>query len=137
LYPNGRFARAIAGNIDFGFKRTAQGIAELQEVAGVEGGFPLLTAYLSFAYDRIGDPVKAHAAFDDLNHRSLTEFVSPYCWAVVYLGLSDRERTLSALEQAYEARSQLLPFIKEDAIWNPLRGEPRFQELLRKMHLDG
>jgi adenylate cyclase len=61
---------------------------------------------------------------------------SPFCTAVVYLGLGDKQRALDGLEKAYEVRSALLTSIKVDRIYDPLRTEPRFIALLKKIGLD-
>ena len=61
-----------------------------------------------------------------------------------YLGLSrfyaivgENERSLSALEKAVEAKSFVIPFVAVDPIWDPVRENPRFREILRKMNLAG
>jgi serine/threonine-protein kinase len=67
---------------------------------------------------------------------STRRFVSPYCTAQVYLGLGDKRRALEALEKAYEARSDSLLFLKVDKIFDPLRADPRFVALLKKVDLN-
>jgi hypothetical protein len=62
--------------------------------------------------------------------------VSPWCTAIIYLGLGDKERALDGLEKAYEARSVWLVYLKEDKVYDPLRSEPRFIALLKKVGLD-
>jgi hypothetical protein len=47
----------------------------------------------------------------------------------------DPERALDWLEQAYDARMQDMIYLGVNPTWDPLRSEPRFQELLRKMNL--
>ena len=51
----------------------------------------------------------------------------------MYLGLGDHPRTMAYLEQASAADSQWLGWLKEDHIFDPLRSEPRFVALLRKV----
>jgi hypothetical protein len=50
--------------------------------------------------------------------------------------MGDRERALDGLEKAYAANSQWMVFLKMDRIFDPLRSEPRFIELLKEVHLD-
>jgi len=57
----------------------------------------------------------------------------PFNLALVYLGLGDRARTLDNLERALAADSQMMPWISRDAIFDPIRSEPRFVALLNKM----
>ena len=54
-------------------------------------------------------------------------------FAVVHLGLGEPERALEWLENASRLHECSLTSINVHPIYNPLRGEPRFQELLRKM----
>jgi hypothetical protein len=56
--------------------------------------------------------------------------------ALVSLGLGDRARTLDYLERAYASDSQWLGWLKGDRTFDPLRTEPRFVALMRKLHLD-
>jgi hypothetical protein len=67
---------------------------------------------------------------------SSRRFVSPFCTAVIYVGLGDKMRALDGLEKAYEARSWSLLWLKMDKIFDPLRSDPRFIELLKKVGLD-
>ena len=47
----------------------------------------------------------------------------------------EKERSLDALEKAYEAKAFLMPFVAVDPLWDTVRDEPRFREILRKMNL--
>ena len=57
----------------------------------------------------------------------------PFNLAIVYLGLGDRARALDYLEQAYAADSQWMPYLRGDRIFDPLRSEPRFAALMKKL----
>jgi hypothetical protein len=52
------------------------------------------------------------------------------------LGLGDRQHSLGELGKAYEVCDPWLLMIKIGSIYDPLRSDPRFVELLRKMNLD-
>jgi hypothetical protein len=54
----------------------------------------------------------------------------------VYIGLGDRERALDSLEQAYASDSQWMGWLNKDRIFDPLRGEPRFVALMRKLRFE-
>jgi hypothetical protein len=55
---------------------------------------------------------------------------------MIYLALGDKNRALTGLEKTYQVRSQWLFFLKVDKIFDPLRKEPRFIALLKKVSLD-
>jgi serine/threonine-protein kinase len=67
----------------------------------------------------------------------LTKYGSAAVWdaASNYAMAGDFARALDLLERAYEGRDPNIPFIGCLPIFDPLRAEPRFQALLRKMNL--
>ena len=58
--------------------------------------------------------------------------------AIVYLGLGEDEEALDKLEAALAkppfTRNYYFSFLKVDPIWDPLRSDPRFQDLLRRIN---
>jgi serine/threonine-protein kinase len=55
--------------------------------------------------------------------------------AVVYAGMSDKDRAIGALQRAYREHSTSLVTLKVEPIFDPLRGDPRFEELVRMVGL--
>ena len=53
--------------------------------------------------------------------------------AQIYIGLGDNEEAFAWLEKAYSERSLWLPFLRVDRKFEPLRDDPRFKDLLRRM----
>jgi len=47
--------------------------------------------------------------------------------------LGDRDETLKWLKRGYEQRDQRMVFLKVEPKWNNLRGDPRFQDLMRRV----
>ena len=95
---------------------------------------PFVTAYLAYAYGLSGDRTGAMATLGELKKMSPGGEVAPLNLALVYLGLGDRTRALDYLEQAYAANSELLVWLKIDRIYDPLRSEPRFIALMRRLN---
>jgi len=50
-----------------------------------------------------------------------------------YLGLGDNEQALAWLERAYKEHSMILQYIKVHPFFDPLRGDPRFAGLVRRV----
>jgi TolB-like protein/Flp pilus assembly protein TadD len=97
---------------------------------------PFVTAYLAFAYGLGGDRSSALAELAALRKMSADGSVLPFNLALVKLGLGDRVGALNNLEQAYDANSQLMPWIGYDTMFDTLRSEPRFNALLKKVNLE-
>ncbi|MCY7347636.1 MAG: hypothetical protein LH614_15640 [Pyrinomonadaceae bacterium] len=53
--------------------------------------------------------------------------------ATVYLSLDDKDQTFAWLEKAFEVKSALMPTLINDIKWDDLRGDARFQNLLRRI----
>jgi adenylate cyclase len=135
LDPGFVVAHIRLGIIDFEAGKFTEAIAELEKARAMDPS-PLVAGFLGYAYAKSGDRDKAQAIIAELNQASSRQYVSPYYIATVYLGLGDKQRALDGLEKAYEARSQWLTFLKVDKTFDPLRSEPRFIALLKKMGLD-
>jgi Tfp pilus assembly protein PilF len=58
----------------------------------------------------------------------------PFNLALVYLGLGDHVRALDNLERALAAHSQMMAWLGRDAMFDPLRSEPRFISLMKKLN---
>ena len=97
---------------------------------------PFVTAYLAYAYGAAGDRASAMAELETLKKMSQGGQVLPFNLALVYLGLGDHGRALDNLERAFAANSQMLAWLGRDAIFDPLRSEPRFMALLKKLNFE-
>ena len=90
---------------------------------------------LGRAYGASGRKAEALKVMHTLQERKTGGgYVSPFQIAMVYLGLGDKARALDELEKAYEARSWYMSWLKTAPELDPLRNEPRFAELLRRMN---
>ncbi|MBV8362290.1 MAG: hypothetical protein JO189_30800 [Deltaproteobacteria bacterium] len=108
-------------------------IPDLQKADKIES--PSWTAaWLGYAYGASGDRIKAMTAIDEIRRKSVHGYVPPFNLAIVYLGMGNQERAMDYLEQAYSAHSQWLAWLKMDRIYDPLRKEPRFVALMKKLN---
>jgi eukaryotic-like serine/threonine-protein kinase len=69
-----------------------------------------------------------------LKERVQKEYVDPGDFAKDYLRLGDKDHAIEYLEKAFREKSVSVQFLKVDPTWDPLRSDPRFQDLLRRMN---
>ncbi|MBW2415840.1 MAG: tetratricopeptide repeat protein, partial [Deltaproteobacteria bacterium] len=112
---------------------TEQGLALLREARAISQNDPLVVGDLGYCLAISGRPDEARALLAELELRSTIEWVSPVALARVHVALSDRESALTQLERALEERAYRLVELPLDDRWDPLRSDPRFQDLLRRI----
>jgi len=113
--------------------QTGEAIVELKKAAELSG-FPQALAPLAYAHAKAGHRAEALKILAELKAWSKPGIVAPYDLATVYFGLGDREQGFTWLEKALEARNWWVFFIKVEPWMDPLRSDPRFQDLLRRMN---
>jgi tetratricopeptide (TPR) repeat protein len=90
-------------------------------------------ASLGHAYAIAGRTGDARKVLADLQAASARSYVPAYWFALVYTGLGRRDEALRALERAYEERSTVLAYLLIDPRLAPLRQEPRYLALARRL----
>ena len=90
-------------------------------------------AALAYAYAAAGDKTEVENTLAQLKHHPAYDRV-PYGLAEVYIALHDKGRAIRLIEKAYQQRSNRMNRLKVDPIMDPLRQEPRFKRLMRKMN---
>ena len=116
-----------------GLQREA--LAELEAAAGSTADGKLVSAPLGHVYGRIGRSADARRILQALEQRARDQYVSPLSLAYVHAGLGERDAAFAKLEQAFDQRSPNLVSIRIDRLLEPLREDPRFAQLVRRMHL--
>jgi adenylate cyclase len=70
-----------------------------------------------------------------LTELSKHSYVSPYVMAELYVRIGDKEKAINSLEKAYEDHDSGLVSLGVDPMFDPIRTDPRFREILRRMKL--
>ena len=110
-----------------------EAISEFRQAFDLNGDFYSL-AMLGQAYARAGNKAEAQKILARLNEEAKSRHVSPYAWALLYLGLGDKNRALDELETAYQrGDTNYLFMLKVDPSFDDLRGQPRFEALVQKI----
>jgi TolB-like protein/DNA-binding winged helix-turn-helix (wHTH) protein/tetratricopeptide (TPR) repeat protein len=112
-----------------------EAIAVLEKALGPDRN-PAVMGVLVRAYAHAGRRKEALRLLDELKRRQQTSYVAAAPFVNAYLGLGDNEQALAWLERAYQEQSNMLQLIKVHPYFDPLRGDPRFAELLHRVGLD-
>jgi TolB-like protein/tetratricopeptide (TPR) repeat protein/tRNA A-37 threonylcarbamoyl transferase component Bud32 len=90
-------------------------------------------AFLGHAYGLVGRLAESRVILDELLAREKNAYIPASAIAAAYLGLGEPERALDWIERGYEQRDGDLVLLKTFSLWDPLRGNPRFERIVRRM----
>jgi tetratricopeptide (TPR) repeat protein len=112
-----------------------------QAVAGTEishrlyGEGPWYWSMLAYSYGRAGQLERARRELEKLEKVSRHDQLDPIIMLWAHLGVGDKEEVLADLEKAYSQHFGFLVTLKVEPAFDPLRSDPRFQDLLRRVGL--
>jgi serine/threonine protein kinase/Tfp pilus assembly protein PilF len=96
---------------------------------------PVTLSAAGHAYGKAGERRKALEILSELERQSSQEYEPAFHIAQIYLGLGDHEQALAWLEKACDERSVWLIWLGVDPKFDPLRSDPRFKEMLKRLNL--
>jgi tetratricopeptide (TPR) repeat protein len=134
LNPGDWASHYFLGTGYFGLGRKSDAIPEFQKAVELSQNDTDAIASLAHAYASVGRRAEAQKILADLQRESRTTYVSPYMIAIVWIGLADKDKAFEYLERAYQEKSpDVAYFLKADLRLDPIRKDPRFTDLLRRM----
>jgi tetratricopeptide (TPR) repeat protein len=98
-------------------------------------GVPYALGHMGNAYAREGHADQARAILPTLKEDVAKTGVGRYEIALIYAGLNEKDNAFDWLEKAYQAHDKSLTYLKIDPCLNPLRSDPRFKDLERRVGL--
>jgi TolB-like protein len=110
-------------------------IAEFKASAELSDRWPLFVAGYGHACAAAGNREEARRVIAELRDTSGRKYVSSFAVAAVYAGSGDKKLTLEWLEKAHDERAAWMIFLNVHPYFDFLRGEPQFQNLIRKIGL--
>jgi TolB-like protein/tetratricopeptide (TPR) repeat protein len=90
-------------------------------------------AWLGAAYAMAGRKPEAENILNRVQQVSKQQFVSPTIYGVLYSALGEKDQAFLWLNRAFDSHDPALEYLKVDPTFDPLRGDPRFTELVKKM----
>jgi TolB-like protein len=113
-----------------------EAIAALGKAAELSGNAPLVLGWLGMTLARSGDCAAAQNVLAGLHAAAAQMYILSTSFAWIHLGLREIEQALIWMERAIDERDPIIIPIKTYPFLDPLRSDPRFNALLRKMHLE-
>jgi len=112
-------------------------INEGEKGVTLSGGSPIIRTALGQTYGEAGKEKEARTVLVDLIELAKHKHVAPHFFAGVYVGLGEIDRAIDFLEKSFEEHSHWLIYLRMDPNMDGLRGEPRFEDLVRRVDLPG
>jgi len=135
LEPSFAFAHYALGDACTQRGQFDRAIAEFNTSVELGGRSVNHVGVLGYVYGRSGNRERAREHLRELTMRAADSHVSPMWFALVHLGLSDRDSVFASLNRAFEERDGSLILITAAVEFDPVREDPRFKTLLDKMGL--
>jgi TolB-like protein/Tfp pilus assembly protein PilF len=90
---------------------------------------------LGYAYGLVGEHTRAIKILNRLRNLTKKRYIEPHSLVLVYLGLNDKDNAFGWVEKALADRNNSFSYIKVWPVFNRLRNDSRYQELIKRMGL--
>jgi TolB-like protein/DNA-binding winged helix-turn-helix (wHTH) protein/Flp pilus assembly protein TadD len=134
--PDDAFPRWILGFALIANHDPQGAIPELEKGVSVSNRSPAVIGLLVNAYAQAGRRRDAFQLLDELTRRRQAEYVPATAFVFAYLGLGNYDQAFVWLEQAYKEQSYALQTLKVLPLFDPIRADPRFIDLLHRVGVD-
>ena len=132
-YTNARWGLGFALIVN---NQTDQAIPELEKTVAMMNRSPGSLDMLATAYAHAGRRKDALSLINELKKRRQRDYVPSGAFITSYLALGDYDQAFFWCYEAYKEQSAILQWLKVDPLFDPVRGDTRFQELLRRVGLN-
>lgn len=119
---------AVSGKLEKAIEAAEKAVALSERAPGALG-------ILGMIYGLAGRKVEATKILSELMGLTDRRYVTPAAVAWVYVGLGDKDQAFAWLEKAYEERSGFMAYFKVVPIVDPIRSDPRYSEMVRRVGL--
>ena len=134
--PNYPYPHLYAGLAYMFQSKFPEAAGELQTVLKLEGEHhPWALAYLGYTNALWGKRAEADKMVQQLMELAQKGYVPAGAVAEAYTGLGDKDRAFQWLAKAIEERDTDVTMLKVDPLFDPIRSDPRFRDLLRRVNL--
>jgi len=114
-------------------KMYSEALEQFSKGRQLSGDQPVMIALYGHALALSGDAAGARKALAKLQDLAQSRYVSSLYFAVIYTGLGEKATAIDWLDRAYRERNDRLVYLGVEPMADPLRGDPRFAQLLHKI----
>jgi tetratricopeptide (TPR) repeat protein len=136
VHPDYAFAQFVLGFALIGNGQSEEAIPVLEKTVSIMHRSPGSIELLATAYAHAGRRTEALRLINELKRRRQTSYIPAGAFINPYLGLRDNDQAFAWFERAYLEKSNILQFLKVHPFFDPVRGDPRFTNLLHRVGLD-
>jgi serine/threonine-protein kinase len=133
LDPNFPLGRALLGFALIENGKYDEAISALGQVSPESPSISVVA--LAHAYAKQGKRAETEQQISSLRSLAKTRYIRPYFFASIYATLGDKDSALAELEKSFAEKDCFLSRIVIDPDMDPLRDDPRFKSLLKRMNL--
>ena len=135
IHPEDAVAHWYMGFVLIAQNKLNEAIPVLENTVKLMDRSPGSVELLATAYGRAGRSKDALRLIDEMKERSKKEYIPAGGFINAYLGLNDYDEAFVWFERAYHEQSNILQFVKVHPFFDPLRNDPRFIDLVKRVGL--
>ncbi len=135
VHPKNAAAHWFLGYALIANGHSEEAIPVLEKALILSERSPAIIGVLVRAYSHSGRRREALRLLDELKRRQRIGYIPAAAFLHAYLGLGENEKAFIWLERAFQEKSMILPLIKVHPFFDPLRNDPRFADLVRRVGL--
>ncbi|HEX8926453.1 MAG TPA: tetratricopeptide repeat protein, partial [Terriglobales bacterium] len=125
----------VLANVYRYFGQVDEALAAQRKAVELSGGSAMMLGWMGLALAHGGQVAEARDLLQQLHAMAKAGYVPPSSFAWIHLGLRELDPAFEWMNRAVEECDQLMMPVKSYAFLDPIRSDPRFGHLLRKMHL--
>jgi TolB-like protein len=133
--PNFVFASYCLADDYIQMGNLPEALAELNRTRPISQDWSWIVAGIGYVDAMLGKRAEALQMINELTTRSNREYIDPVFVAYIYIYLGDKDQAFAWMEKGVQERSGQILWLRIEPLFDPLRSDPRFDEMVRRMGL--
>jgi tetratricopeptide (TPR) repeat protein len=134
--PSTFFAHYHMGFAYLKMSKYKEALKAFQKEQEIERGVGLAEPAIAFTYVKMGEKAKAKKVLDDVQNQSGQDYLSPFNQACLHFVLGNNDEGFELLDRAYDEHDQWLSMLIPLPIFDTIRSDLRYTQVLKKMNLE-